>query len=78
MPLFIKIGFLFFAAIFIVAGLLMVVAPLKYPELLAGFLNERVMKRQTTVRDKAFAIRTQGLIALTAGSLFALFVWALS
>ena len=77
MPLFIKIVFLFFATMGIVAGLLMLVAPVKYPKLMAGLLNERIMRRQTTNRDKALAIRTQGLIALTTGSLFALFVWAL-
>jgi uncharacterized protein YjeT (DUF2065 family) len=78
MPLFIKIGFLFFATIFVVAGLLMLVAPLKYPKLLAGFLNERVMRRQATERDKALAIRMEGLVAVAAGALFALFVWALA
>jgi len=78
MPLFIKIIFLFFATIFVVAALLMLVAPLKYPKLLAGFLNGRVIRRQATERDKAFAIRTQALIALTCGALFAFFLWTLS
>jgi len=70
--------FLFFAILFGAVGFLMLVAPMKHPKLLAGFLNESVMRRQTTEQDKALAIRTQGLIALTAGAFFALFLWALS
>jgi hypothetical protein len=70
--------FLFFAILFGAAGFLMLVVPMKYPKLLAGILNGRVMRRQTTVRDKELAIRTQGLIALTVGAFFTLFLWALS
>ncbi|HZV87231.1 MAG TPA: hypothetical protein VFF95_06785 [Candidatus Binatus sp.] len=77
MPLFIKIVFLSLATMGIVRSL-MLVAPLKYLKLLTGFLNERVMRRQTTERDKALAIRMQGLVAVAAGALFALFVWALA
>jgi hypothetical protein len=78
LPLFIKIVFLSLATMGIVLGSLMLVAPLKYLKLLTGFLNERVMRRQTTERDKALAIRMQGLVAVAAGALFALFVWALA
>jgi hypothetical protein len=77
LPLFIKIVFLSLATMGIVRSL-MLVAPLKYLKLLTGFLNERVMRRQTTERDKALAIRMQGLVAVAAGALFALFVWALA
>ncbi len=73
---FLRILFLFFAMSGIVTGFLMLVAPTKYPKLYAGFLSGSLMQRQHTERDKGLAIRTQGLIALTVGTLFAFFIWA--
>jgi hypothetical protein len=77
MPIAIQILFLLFATIFSILGALMIVAPTRYPKLYDDFLRENVMRRQHTERDRILAIRAQGLIAVTCGGFFALFVWAL-
>jgi hypothetical protein len=68
--------FSFFAATGILVGLLMMFVPTRYPRLYKGFLRESVLAREQTEQGRILAIRVQGLIALTGGALFALFVWA--
>jgi hypothetical protein len=48
----------------------------KYPSLYAGFVREAVIRRETTELGKQLAIRMQGLVTITVGALFALFIWA--
>ena len=59
----------------VILGSLMLFVPLRFGY--GGFLNERVMNRQHTERDRALAVRAQGLIALASGAFFLMFVWAL-
>ncbi len=54
----------------------MLVSPAKYPSLYAGFVRQTVIRRETTELGKRLAIRMQGLIYITGGALFALFIWA--
>ncbi len=77
MSLPLQILFVIFAAIFIPIGLLMVLAPSKFPKLYAGFLRQTVMQREKTEAGRLLAIRVQGLIAAFVGLLFGLFVWAM-
>jgi hypothetical protein len=76
MLLLLKIFFIIFSSVFCIVGLLLLVSPSKYPALYAGFVNEWVSRRETTERGKRLAIRVQGLVTLTIGAFFALFVWA--
>jgi hypothetical protein len=76
MRLFIQIFFVFFSFVGVVVGSLMMFVPTRFPAFYAGFLNENVMRRQPTEKDRALAIRTQGLVWLVGGGLSALFVWA--
>jgi len=64
------------SSFFTIVGLLMFVAPTKYPSLYAGFSSERVIQRETTEQGKRLAMRMQGLVALVCGVFFALFIWA--
>jgi hypothetical protein len=74
MHLFLKGLFIFFSSVSTVMGFLMLVA--KYPSLYAGFVREAVIRRETTELGKQLAIRMQGLVTITVGALFALFIWA--
>lgn len=76
MSLFVKILAVSIAVVFIPVGFLMLFTPGKYPNLCAGFLNGRIMQRETTEKGRLLAIRTQGLVYLTVGAFSAFFVWA--
>jgi len=70
------IGFwIFFGAVSMVVGFLMLVAPGKYSYF--GFLNGRMMERETTERGKRLAIRTQGFGMFALGTLIAcaFYIW---
>jgi hypothetical protein len=69
--------FILFSSVFTIVGILMLVAPAKYPSLYAGFLRETVILRETTERGKRLAIRMDGLVYVTSGAFFALFIWAI-
>ncbi len=77
MPVVFKIVFLLFSFVLLPVGALKLDVPMRYPRLYERFLREAVMRRQHADRDRSLAIRTHGLIALTCGAFFALFVWAL-
>ncbi len=77
MAIILQFLFVLFAIVFCSLGTLMLLAPKRYPKVYGGFLRENVMRRQHTERDRILAIRVQGLIALTGGAFFGLFVWAL-
>jgi hypothetical protein len=77
MQVFLKLLFVCFSAAFTAVGILMLVAPTKYPSLYSGFLRESVTRRETTERGKQLAIRIRGLIWLVSGALFGLFYWAI-
>ncbi len=76
MLLLLKIFFIIFSLLFILAGLLLLVSPAKYPGLVAGFVNESVIRRETTERGRRLTIRVYGLMALAVGAFFVLFTWA--
>jgi len=76
MPRFVQILFVLFSAVTSVVGLLMLFVPTRYPALYAGFLRESAIRRERTEKDKASAIRTQGLVLLAIGGFLALFAWA--
>ena len=76
MHVFLKSLFVFFSSVFTIVEFLMLVAPAKYPSLYAGFVRQTVIRRETTELGKRLAIRMQGLIYITGGALFALFIWA--
>jgi small-conductance mechanosensitive channel len=77
MPVLLQGVFAFFAATLILVGFLMMVAPTRFPRLYEGFLRESVMQRETTPQGRRAVIRMQGLIGLSIGAFFAMFVWAL-
>jgi len=76
MHLILKGLFIMFSSVFTTVGILMLLAPSKFPSLYAGFLRETVIQRETTERGKRMAIRMQGLVAIVGGAFFALFIWA--
>jgi hypothetical protein len=77
MSLPLQILFMIFATVFILVGLLMMIAPSKFPRLYAGFLRQTVMQREKTEAGRFLATRVQGFIAAFTGLLFGLFVWAM-
>jgi hypothetical protein len=77
MPVFFQLAFALAAISGIVLGFLMMIAPTRYPKLYVGFLSESMMRRETTERGRILAIRVSGLISLSTGAFFVLFVWAL-
>jgi hypothetical protein len=77
MPVLLRAGFLAFSLTFTAVGLLMLVAPARFPSLYSGFLRQSVMQRETTESGRVLTIRTQGLVCLSCGLLFGLFLWAL-
>jgi len=77
MILVVKAVLLLFSAVFVCTGLLMVFLPTRFPTLYAGFLRRRVMEREKTASGRRAAVRLQGLMYLTCGAFFALFIWAL-
>ena len=76
MPIIVQLVFVLVALALCSIGTLMLLAPSRYPMVYEGFLRANVTRRQHTERDRILAIRVQGLIALTVGAFFALFVWA--
>jgi hypothetical protein len=77
MPIAIQIGIASFACLAIIMGSLMLFAPARYPNLYKGFLNERVMQRETSDHGRILATRVQGLIRVAIGAFCWLFFWAL-
>lgn len=77
MPLPLRILFVAFSIVFTSIGLLMMVAPARYPKLYEGFLRQSVMQREKTEAGELLAIRAQGLIAASIGIFFGFFVWAM-
>ncbi|HEV7550848.1 MAG TPA: hypothetical protein VGP65_04160 [Candidatus Angelobacter sp.] len=77
MPIAIQAVFAFFACLEIVVGSLMLCAPTRYPDLYARFLNEYVVRRETSEQGRILATRAHGFVMLAIGAFFGLFVWAL-
>jgi len=75
MHLLLKFCVVMLSSVFTLVGLLMLLAPDKYPSLYSRFVREAVLRRATTEREKRLAIRLQGLVTIIVGAFFALFVW---
>jgi ABC-type transport system involved in cytochrome c biogenesis permease subunit len=76
MPILVQLLLAFIAFSACSIGALMLLAPRRYPKFYERFLRENVMLRQHTEKDRVLAIRAQGLVAITVGAFFAVFVWA--
>ena len=55
----------------------MLFAPTRYPDLYARFLNEHVVRRETSEHGLILATRAHGLVMVAIGAFFGLFIWAL-
>ena len=76
MLLLLKIFFCYFFFGFHYRGVSNVIRSHEISEPLCRFVRETVIRRETTELGKRLAIRMQGLIYITGGALFALFIWA--
>jgi len=72
-----QVIFLLVALVSMVVGFLLMLAPTRYPQFYAGFLSDRVLKREQTERGRITAIRVQGLLLLAVGAFFTLFFWSM-
>jgi hypothetical protein len=77
MPLLAQIVLIAFSLVGLIVGFLMLFAPTRYPNLYVSFLNEYIVRRETSEHGRVLAIRATGLVMLTTGAFFGLFVWAI-
>jgi hypothetical protein len=73
----IQIAFILFATSAFIVGALMLFAPTRYPNLYARFLNEYVVRRETSEHGHIIATRGHGFVMMAMGLFFGLIVWAL-
>ncbi|HEV7673967.1 MAG TPA: hypothetical protein VGQ12_05490 [Candidatus Angelobacter sp.] len=70
-------AFAFLACFQIIVGFLMLFAPTRYPGLYARFLNEYVVRRETSEHGHIAAIRSHGFVMVAIGIFFAFGAWNL-
>ena len=77
MPIAIQVVFALLACLQIVVGSLMLFAPTRYPDLYARFLNEHVVRRETSEHGHILATRATGFVMVAIGAFFGLVLWAI-